>query len=319
MADCVSRFFCVGLYHWAGDLCRWRLAFYFLAHVSSHVTDHLSILVRGSAGRMFVMGARCSEWWKSETSRLKLRSAPEAAAQAIRDAIMAGQLKPGDRIIEQQWASFLGIGQPTLREALKELEFQGMVSKNAYRGTFVTQLEAEDYRKLLEVRLPLEVLAIERAAVHMDAGSAAELSSLVDGLIASANAGDMAAFHDADVAFNRRIWEMAGNEYLRLCLETVSLRLFVFSVLDRGSKLPAENQAAAEQHKGILAGLLSGDPAAAREAYLAHTVNYWNAHYNVGLSPERLISSHSATQERVGKSLRRNGSNANPAVKPKAS
>src|SRR5581483_4234421 len=125
------------------------------------------------------MGAG-SEWWKSETSRLKLRSAPEAAAQAIRDAIMAGKLKPGDRIIEQQWASFLGIGQPTLREALKELEFQGMVSKSAYRGTYVTQLEAEDYKKLLEVRLPLEVLAIERAAQRMDPDSAAELTSLVD-------------------------------------------------------------------------------------------------------------------------------------------
>ncbi len=233
------------------------------------------------------MSPQGPEWWKSETSRLKLPSAPEAAAQAIRDAIMSGRLKPGDRIIEQQWASFLGIGQPTLREALKELEFQGMVSKNSYRGTYVTQLEADDYRKLLEVRLPLEVLAMERAAARMDAQAAEELTAIVNSLVASAEAGDMAAFHDADVAFHRRVWEMAGNEYLRLCLETVSLRLFVFSVLDRGSKLRNENHAAAEQHKGILAGLLSGDPAQAREAYLAHTVHYWNAHYGLDLDVER--------------------------------
>lgn len=230
-----------------------------------------------------------SEWWKSESSRLKLRSAPEAAAQAIRDAIMAGRLKPGDRIVEQQWASFLGIGQPTLREALKELEFQGMVSKNSYRGTYVTQLEAEDYRKLLEVRLPLEVLAIEQAAQRMDTEAAEELTSLVNSLVASAEAGDMPSFHDADVAFHRRIWDMAGNEYLRLCLETVSLRLFVFSVLGRGSKLKVENHAAAEQHKGILAGLLTGDAKTAREAYLRHTVNYWNSHYELDLDPESLI------------------------------
>lgn len=226
---------------------------------------------------------------KSEISRLKLRSAPEAAAQAIRDAIIAGKIKPGDRIIEQQWAAFLGIGQPTLREALKELEFQGMVSKNSHRGTYVTQLQAEDYRKLLDVRLPLEVLAIESAAIRMDATSAAELTALVDKLVASVDTSDMAAFHEADVAFHRRVWDMAENEYLRLCLETVSLRLFVFSVLGRGPKLASENQAAAEQHRGILAGLLSGDPAKARDAYLTHTANYWNRHYGLELNSQNLV------------------------------
>jgi DNA-binding GntR family transcriptional regulator len=222
--------------------------------------------------------------------RLKLQSAPEAAAQAIRDAIMAGQLKPGDRIVEQQWASLLGIGQPTLREALKELEFQGMVSKISNRGTYVTKLLAEDYRKLLEVRLPLEVLAIERAALQMDEASAAELTALVKKLVQSAEASDMPAFHDADVAFHRRIWDMAGNEYLRLCLETVCLRLFVFSTLGRGARLKQENHAAAEQHKGILAGLLSGNAATARQAFLNHTANYWNSHYGLDLDPKRLAS-----------------------------
>jgi Bacterial regulatory proteins, gntR family len=71
------------------------------------------------------MSRQGSEWWKSESSQLKLRSAPEAAAQAIRNSIMSGRLKPGDRIIEQQWASFPGIGQPTLREALKESRIPG--------------------------------------------------------------------------------------------------------------------------------------------------------------------------------------------------
>jgi DNA-binding GntR family transcriptional regulator len=243
---------------------------------------------------MFGMSREASEWWKTQSSQLKLRSAPEAAAQAIRDAIMSGRLNPGDRIIEQQWASFLGIGQPTLREALKELEFQGLVSRNSYRGTYVTRLETDDYRKLLEVRLPLEVMAIERAALRVDAEAAADLTALVDRLTRSAEACDMAAFHDADVEFHRRIWEMAGNEYLRLCLETVSLRLFVFSVLDRGSRLPRDNRAAAEQHRGILAGLLSGDAAQASRAYLTHTVNYWNAHYGLNVDLEQLLAGRAA-------------------------
>ncbi len=199
---------------------------------------------------------------------------------------MTGQLKPGSRIIEQQWSSALGIGQPTLREGLKELEFQGLVRKTPNRGTYVTELKAEDYRKLLEVRLPLEVQAFERAALRIDKTAATELTALVNRLRTSAAQSDMAAFHEADVAFHRRVWDLAGNEYLRMCLETVSLRLFVFSVLGRGAKLAVESHAAVKQHEGMLAGILSGNTTKARNAFLSHTLQYWNTHYDLHLELE---------------------------------
>jgi DNA-binding GntR family transcriptional regulator len=268
-----------------------RLQSWNIALVSRVVppSERCTVALSGGYNIGMPLGANASSR-KDLPSRLKLQTAPEAAAQAIRDSIIGGRLKPGERIVEQQWASLLGIGQPTLREALKELEFQGLVSKKSNRGTYVTQLKTDDYRKLLEVRLPLEVLAIEQAALRMDEAAASELTAVVEELVRSAENMDIAAFHDADVAFHRRIWEMAGNEYLRLCLETVSLRLFVFSVLDRGTRLPVESRAAAEQHKGILAGLLSGDAKKAREAYLNHTARYWNAHYSLELVPEATFS-----------------------------
>ena len=52
---------------------------------------------------------------KPNTGRLTIQTAPQAAAQAIRECIISGELRGGDRIIEQKWASRLGIGQPTLR------------------------------------------------------------------------------------------------------------------------------------------------------------------------------------------------------------
>src|SRR6058998_1823102 len=79
-------------------------------------------------------------------------SLPEAVAQKLRDAILAGQLKPGERLVEQKLAANLGIGQPTLREALKELEFQGFVRKSPKKGTYVTELTPEDFRQIQEVR-----------------------------------------------------------------------------------------------------------------------------------------------------------------------
>src|SRR5690348_222848 len=112
-------------------------------------------------------------------SPVRFPSLPEAVAQKLRDAILAGQLKPGERLVEQKLAGSLGIGQPTLREALKELEFQGFVRKSPKKGTYVTQLTLEDFRKIQEVRMALEVVAIEKAAVNMTDQALAELDRLV--------------------------------------------------------------------------------------------------------------------------------------------
>jgi DNA-binding GntR family transcriptional regulator len=87
---------------------------------------------------------------KPNTGRLTIQTAPQAAAQAIRECIISGELRGGDRIIEQKWASRLGIGQPTLREALHELEHQGLLRKLQQRGTYVAQLSPEDYRLIQE-------------------------------------------------------------------------------------------------------------------------------------------------------------------------
>ena len=96
---------------------------------------------------------------------IRVQSAPQAAAQAIREAITIGALEPGQRLIEQKLAASLGIGQPTLREALKELEYEGFVHKIPQKGTYITTFDKKDCRELLEVRMSLEPLVIERAAL----------------------------------------------------------------------------------------------------------------------------------------------------------
>jgi DNA-binding FadR family transcriptional regulator len=89
---------------------------------------------------------------------INVPSAPQAAAEALRNAIIAGDIKPGERLLEHKLAARLGIGQPTLREAFKELEYQGFLRKGPQRGTYVTKLSKDDFRKILEVRLALEVV-----------------------------------------------------------------------------------------------------------------------------------------------------------------
>jgi DNA-binding GntR family transcriptional regulator len=235
---------------------------------------------------------------KSTASHLRIQTAPEAAAQALREAIISGELKGGARIVEQKWAARLGIGQPTLREALNELVHQGLLRKFPQRGTYVAQLSPEDYRLIQEVRIPLEAIAVGKAAENLTPEAEAELHTLVTSMTGTSMAPtEVKNFHDCDVAFHRKIWELAKNPYLRDTLEAISFRLFVFSVVDRWAGNPnafGERIAAVQQHLAILDGLRSRNAATARRVFIQQTVDYWNAQYGLGLSKDEASFSESA-------------------------
>src|SRR5213594_302383 len=216
------------------------------------------------------------------TSRIEavhVRSLAEAAAQSLREAIIAGKLKPGERLIEQKLASQLGIGQPTLREALKELEFQGFVRKTANKGrTHVTKLSPEDIRKIHQVRMVLEVLAVELAVAHMSQAIMEELEEATRRMELAARDLDRTLFHRHDLIFHRAIWKLAGNEYLENALERLIFSLFAFVLL--GQELD-DFLAAVEQHKEILEGLRTADPVRARNAFIESTSRFWREYHQI--------------------------------------
>ena len=216
---------------------------------------------------------------------LAIQTAPQAAAQVLREAIISGELKGGDRVLEQKWSLRLGIGQPTLREAMRELEHQGLLRKLQQRGTYVTELNVDDYRRILEVRIPLEALAIRRAAKNLTDDAEKELALIVKAMAAGSDK-DVKSFHDCDVLFHRKIWELADNEYLQSALETITFRLFVFSIVGRWPSAPNsvnERKAAIQQHKAILNGIRTRDPEQARKAFVQNTVRYWTKQYGLKL------------------------------------
>jgi DNA-binding GntR family transcriptional regulator len=227
-----------------------------------------------------------------EPGQLTIQTAPQAAAQALREAIISGELKGGDRIFEQKWSTRLGIGQPTLREALHELEHQGLLRKIQQRGTYVAQLSPKDYRLIQEVRIPLEAIAVGKAAENFTPAVDKELTALVAMMASSGMAEvDVKNFHDCDVSFHRKIWELAGNEYLRDTLETITFRLFIFSVVGRwpgNAKAVSECLAAVQEHLGILEGLRSRDKHIARQTFITQTVQYWNTHYGLDINEEEI-------------------------------
>ena len=229
---------------------------------------------------------------RNSIGQLSIQTAPQAAAQALREAIISGELKGGDRLLEQKWSLRLGIGQPTLREAMRELEHQGLLRKVPQRGTYVAELSPDDYRRILEVRIPLEALAVGKAAERLTPESERELTDLVMSMTGTGRDIDVKSFHDCDVLFHRKIWELAGNNYLQDFLEKITFRLFVFSIVGRWPDAPnamRERLSAVQQHLGILEGIRTGNPRLARQAFVKHTVQYWNMQYGLDLIEEDIL------------------------------
>jgi len=205
-------------------------------------------------------------------------SRPQSAAEALRRAITSGALKPGERLVELKLATSLNIGQPTLREALKELEHQGYVRKIPNRGSYVTELQAEDFRKIHTVRMALEPIAFGLAAEKMTAGPAQRLADIVKSMEEAAHALDRVGFHNSDIEFHRTVWKIAGNEYIEMALERVLFAMFA-------AVLPGQEQAAflrsVQQHRDNLTGLVSGNPEEASRAFVRSTTAFWKTYYQL--------------------------------------
>lgn len=213
-------------------------------------------------------------------------SLPEAVAGKLRDAILSDRLRPGQRLVEQKLAAHFGIGQPTLREALHELETQGFVRKSHKKGTYVTELSAEEYRQTHDVRMTLESLAMERAAPNVTAEALRDIEASLSQLAAAARQPDLTRYHRSDMDFHKVIWKLTGNDCLFQTLERITFGLFAFALLGRpaGGMRP-DLLAAIEQHRAILKGLATRNPAVARETFVRVTSQFWNEQHHVKIGP----------------------------------
>ncbi len=209
---------------------------------------------------------------------LPYQSRSKTAANALRKAIVASELKPGERLIELQLATQFRIGQPTIREALKELEYQGLVRRFPNRGTYVINLKAEDFRKIHEIRMCLEPKAFELAARNLTADSAQRLAGIVESMEGAALALDRVGFHNSDIEFHRTVWRLAGNEYIEMALERILFGMFA-AVLSRQQQ-PAFLKAV-QQHRDNLKGLLTGKPDKARLCFIKSANEFWKTYCQI--------------------------------------
>lgn len=194
-------------------------------------------------------------------------------AEKIREAIVSGSLSQGERLVERKLSDQFGASLSAVREALVELEAQGLVVRKRNSATHVVRLSPEDVEKIFKVRRALEGLVVEEAARNMTSEQAEALRGLHGSMEADAGADRSREFDDRLVEFHRRVWEMADNDYLVQALERTVLQYFEDSRMRRDAAEgegghPADYyQRVLESHLDIVEGIASGDPIEARRAF----------------------------------------------------
>jgi DNA-binding GntR family transcriptional regulator len=193
----------------------------------------------------------------------------ERVLASLRQEIIAGSLRPGDRLVERELADRFGVSRVPVREAIRALVAEGFVHFETPRRTVVRRLTPNDVKELFELREALEVYAAGLAASRATPRDLAEVEGLLEQAATATEAGDAETITDVNSRLHDRIVAMAGNALLIEALEPVAGRLRWMT--RRNEEWPQ----LLVEHRDLYEAIASGDPERARAHALAHVrTNY---------------------------------------------
>jgi DNA-binding GntR family transcriptional regulator len=181
----------------------------------------------------------------------------EQVCERIRSAILSGELKPGSKLTEQDLAAELEVSRTPVREAIRQLEVERLVSRTPFVGVTVAQLSPQEVIELLDIREVLEGLVARLATENMDSFHLQRLKKSLQQLAASARKSDVGAYLDQALAFRRALVECCGSATLSEHVMAIENRLRLTG--SRTALLPGRMEAAIEEHEKLLDAIVRGD------------------------------------------------------------
>ena len=189
----------------------------------------------------------------------------------LRQAILKGELAPGERLMEIQLAEKLGVSRTPIREAIRKLELEGLVLMIPRKGAEVAKISEKSLRDVLEVRRSLEELAIELACHRMSEDDMRELE-VVQGRFREAIAkGEAMAIAETDEHYHDVIYQGTGNDKLVQMLNNLREQMYRYRL--EYIKDEDKRQVLLVEHEHILTALKSRNIAEAKDAAREHIDN----------------------------------------------
>lgn len=189
----------------------------------------------------------------------------------LRHAILLGELKPGERLMEIKLGKRLGVSRTPIREAIRMLELEGLVIMTPRKGAEVSQITKKDLEDVLEVRSALEKLAIELACRNI---TKAELLLLRQANLEFKEAvkeNDITLLAEKDVAFHDIIFSATGNRRLIQMINNLREQMYRYRL--EYLKDEKSREGLIKEHETILYNLEQRDTAAAKQNIVLHIYN----------------------------------------------
>ncbi len=146
--------------------------------------------------------------------------------KTLRQAILKGELEPGERLMEIQLAERLGVSRTPIREAIRKLELEGLVLMIPRRGAEVAKISEKNLRDVLEVRRSLEELAIDLACQRIQEEELETLREAQKEFAAAIAAGDAMEIAQTDEKFHEIIYSGTGNQKLMQILSNLREQMY---------------------------------------------------------------------------------------------
>ncbi|GHJ39344.1 GntR family transcriptional regulator [Streptomyces sp. TS71-3] len=203
---------------------------------------------------------------------LRAPSLVSLAAQSIRNRILAGGFQPGERLFEERLTDELAISRPPLREALRLLENEGLVTSQPRRGAFVATLTDQDVYEILTLRSALERMAFELGIPVADPALLAPAEAALEKMEEHAAAGDRGALVQDGYDFHSRLIKIARHGRLEAIYASVQQQLLLCmsrNLLAR-ERFYEDLEEHAARHRGLLELVRAGDVRAALAELESH-------------------------------------------------
>lgn len=192
----------------------------------------------------------------------------EIVYEQLKMQILTGKIIPGTRMMEVELAEEMGVSRTPVREAIRKLEKEGLVTIEPRRGAYASDISVKDMVDTLEVREDLEALAAALAAERMTPEQLEELQRIASGYTEAIKNSDTEKIISFDELFHKHIVSCSGNKTLMQISETVQelalrFRYLYYDDFSRYANMPVE-------HKQIIDAITSGDAETAKETADSH-------------------------------------------------
>lgn len=199
----------------------------------------------------------------------------EVVFTTLRQAILKGELKPGERLMEISLANRLGVSRTPIRETIRKLELEGLVVMVPRKGAHVAKITIQELHDVLEVRRGLEELAIAKACERITDQELEELEASAGRFERLLKAGELLALAEEDVKFHDVIYNATHNRRLIHILNNLREQMYRFR-LEYLKEEPARKNLC-EEHKLICRALRDRDQEAAHRFICQHIDNQQEA------------------------------------------